>query len=268
MDAALLDAAPRLKVVATATTGLDHVDLEAAKARGIEILSLRGENGFLRGVVATAEHTWALLLALLRRLPAAAAAVRRGEWDRNAFRGRELEGQSLGIVGLGRIGERVARYSQAFGMDVRAYDRYREIWPADVRRMPTLEALVESSDVLTLHIPSNEDTRGMIGGRQLSKLPAGAVLVNTSRGGVLDGAAVVDLIRSGRLAGAAVDMVEGETGPGGIATDPLVVAARELEQIVVTPHIGGATAESMEKTEVFMARKLVVFLAAQPRPAL
>ena len=125
VDTALLDAAPRLKVVATATTGLDHIDLKACKERGVEVLSLRGENEFLRSVVATAEHTWALLLALIRRIPAASAAVARGEWDRDAFRGRELEGKRLGILGLGRIGERVARYGQAFGMEVRGYDRYR-----------------------------------------------------------------------------------------------------------------------------------------------
>lgn len=260
VDAQLLDAAPRLRVVATATTGLDHVDLKAAKVRGVEVLSLRGENEFLRTVVATAEHTWALLLALLRSIPAAAAAVRRGEWDRDAFRGRELDGKRLGIVGLGRIGERVARYGQAFGMEVRAYDRYRETWPADVIRMPTLETLLETSDVLTVHVPSNEDTRGLIGRRQLSRLPNGAIVVNTARGAVVDGAAVADFIKSGRLAGAAVDVVEGETGPGGLAADPLVLAARETDHVLITPHIGGATAESMEKTEIFMAGKLAEYL--------
>jgi D-3-phosphoglycerate dehydrogenase len=260
VDAALLDAGPRLRVVATPTTGLDHVDLKAAKLRGVEVLSLRGENEFLRGVVATAEHTFAILLALLRRIPSASASVHRGEWDRDAFRGRELDGKRLGIVGLGRIGERVARYGQAFGMEVRAYDRYREGWPDDVIRMPTLETLLETSDVLTIHVPSNEDTRGLIGRRQLSRLPAGAIIVNTARGAVVDGAAVADFIKSGRIAGAAVDVVEGETAAGGLAADPLLVASRESDQILVTPHIGGATAESMEKTEIFMAAKLAEFL--------
>ena len=260
VDAALLDAGPRLRVVATATTGLDHVDLKAAKLRGVEVLSLRGENEFLRGVVATAEHTFAILLALLRRIPAASASVQRGEWDRDAFRGRELDGKRLGIVGLGRIGERVARYGQAFGMEVRAYDRYREGWPGDVIRMPTLETLLETSDVLTVHVPSNEDTKGLIGRRQLSRLPAGAIVVNTARGAVMDGSAVADFIKSGRIAGAAVDVLEGETGAGGIAADPLMLAARESDQILVTPHIAGATAESMEKTEIFMAAKLAEYL--------
>jgi D-3-phosphoglycerate dehydrogenase len=260
VDAELLEAAPKLRVVATATTGLDHVDLKAARARGVEVLSLRGENEFLRTVVATSEHTFALLLSLLRRIPAAAAAVQRGEWDRDAFRGRELDGKRLGIVGLGRIGERVARYAQAFGMEVRAYDRYRETWPPDIIRMPTLETLLETSDILTVHVPSNEDTRGLISRRQLSRLPAGAVVVNTARGAVVDGSAVADFIKSGRIAGAAVDVVVGETGPGGLAADPLVIMAKESDRILITPHIGGATAESMEKTEIFMAGKLADFL--------
>ena len=190
VDAPLLEAGPQLRVVATATTGLDHIDLEAAEHRGVEVLSLRGESEFLRGIVATAEHTWAILLALLRRIPLASAATKKGEWDRDAFRGRELDGKRLGIVGLGRIGERVARYAQAFGMEVCAYDLYREIWPSEITRMPTLDALLESSDVLAIHVPSNEETRGMIGRRELSLLPAGSVLVNTARGGVLDGAAL------------------------------------------------------------------------------
>ena len=244
------------------------MDLEAARERGVEILSLRGEHEFLRGVGATAEHTWALLLGLLRCLPAASAAAKRGDWDRDAFRGRELEGKRLGVLGLGRIGERVACFGQAFGMEVRAYDRYRIDWPAEVIRMPTLETLLETSDVLTLHVPLSEDTRALIGRRQLSRLPAGAVLVNTARGAVLEGVPVVEFIRSGRLAGAAVDVVEGETTAEGVGADPLVLAARELEQILVTPHVGGATAESMAKTEVFMAKKLAAFLAGQPRTAL
>ena len=260
VDASLLAAGPQLRVVATATTGLDHIDLEAAKDNGVEVLSLRGESDFLRGVVATAEHTWALLLALLRRIPLASAAVKKGRWDRDAFRGQELDGKRLGIVGLGRIGEQVARYGQAFGMEVCAYDSYREVWPSDLTRMSTLEALLESSDVLAIHVPSNEDTRGMFGRRELSLLPTGAVIVNTARGAVLDGAAVVDSVTSGRLAGAAVDVVEGETSADGVGSDPLVLAARATDRILVTPHIGGATFESMEKTEIFMAGKLATFL--------
>ncbi len=261
VDREVLEAGTRLKAVVTATTGLDHVDLKVARERGVEVLSLRGEHEFLRTVSATAEHTWALLLALLRHIPGAHAAAVAGDWDRDRFRGRELEGKRLGIVGLGRIGAKVARYGRAFSMEVRAYDRYREEWPADVSWAASLDALLETADVLTLHVPLNEDTRGMIGAAELARLPRGAVLVNTSRGGVVRGGDLVQALRSGRLSGAAVDVVEGETAPGGPGEDPLVRYAAEATNLLVTPHIAGATAESMEKTEIFMAGKLAEFLA-------
>src|SRR5204862_7459077 len=121
VDAEVLEAGNDLKVVATPTTGLDHVDLDAAKDRGIAVISLRGERAFLERVPATAEHTWALLLSLVRRVPWAAASVVAGEWDRDRFRGRELRGKRLGIVGVGRVGSQVARFAHAFGMTVSAY---------------------------------------------------------------------------------------------------------------------------------------------------
>lgn len=263
VDREVLAAGTRLRAVATATTGLDHVDLAAARERGVEVLSLRGEHEFLRSVSATAEHTWALLLALLRHIPAAHHAASRGEWDRDRFRGRELEGKRLGVLGLGRIGAKVADYGRAFGMEVRAYDRYLEAWPDGVGCAESLDALLAWSDVLTVHVPLNEDTRGMLGARQLARMPKGSWLVNTSRGAVVSGQDLVDALRAGHLAGAAVDVVEGETEPGGPAQDPLVRYAREHDALLVTPHVGGATAESMEKTEVFMARKLAGFLARQ-----
>ena len=266
VDREVLEAGTRLRAVATATTGLDHVDLKAAKERGVEVLSLRGEHEFLRSVSATAEHTWALLLALVRRIPEAHDAASIGVWDRDRFRGHELEGKRLGILGLGRIGTKVAGYGRAFGMEVRAYDRYLEAWPDGVGRAAGLDALLASSDVLSVHVPLNEDTRGMIGAAQMARMPRGSWLVNTSRGAIVRGDDLVDALRSGHLAGAAVDVVEGETAPGGPAEDPVVRFAREHETLLVTPHIGGATAESMEKTEVFMARKLADFLARDGSP--
>lgn len=263
VDAALLDAAPRLRAVVSPTTGLDHVDLDALEARGVAVLSLRGETDFLRGVTATAEHTWALLLALSRRLPAAAAAARAGEWDRDRFRGHELARKVLGIVGLGRLGSMVARYGAAFGMRVLAFDPYLEPWPERVERAPSLDALLRACDVVSLHVPLNDETRGMVNASALAVLNPGAVLVNTSRGGVVDEAALVEAVRSGRLAGAALDVVAGETAPGGPAASPAVRFAATDDRILLTPHIGGATLESMENTEIFMAEKLARWLRGE-----
>lgn len=263
VDAAVLDAAPSLRAVVSPTTGLDHLDLGELDRRGVAVLSLRGEADFLRTVTATAEHTWGLLLGLVRRLPAASASARQGVWDRDRFRGRELKGKVLGLVGLGRLGSMVARYGVAFGMRVVAFDPYREAWPGDVDRAPTLEALLAQADVVSLHVPLDDETRGMLGADALRLMKPEAVLVNTSRGGVVDEEALVEAVRSGRVAGAALDVVEGEGRPGGPAGSPAVRFAGEDDRILVTPHIGGATLESMENTEIFMAEKLARWLGGE-----
>jgi len=134
VDRPVIDAGQRLQAIVTATTGLDHIDTSYAHARNIAVLSLSGETEFLRSIHATAEHTWALLLALLRRIPDATAAVRAGRWDRDAYRGYELFGRRLGILGLGRIGKEVARYGIAFGMQVAAFSPNCEAWPDGVER--------------------------------------------------------------------------------------------------------------------------------------
>ncbi len=259
IDCEVLQAAPRLRVIVSATTGLDHIDLDCAARRGVTVLSLRGEYEFLRSIPATAEHTWALLLALVRRIPAAFASVLQGEWDRDRFKGHDLAGQRLGILGLGRIGEKIARYGQVFGMEVYAYDPYRQDWPAAVRRLSTQEELLSRSDVLTIHVPLNEETVHLVDAAALSALRRGALLVNTSRGQIVDEAALLEALRSGHLGGAALDVLADERG-GALAASPLLAYAREHDNLLLTPHIGGATYESMAATEVFMAEKLRRFL--------
>jgi len=249
-----------LKAIVTATTGLDHIDVEHAQLHGIAVLSLQGEDQFLRDVSATAEHTWALLLGLHRWIVPAFMAVRRSEWNRDAFRGHELKGKRLGIVGLGRIGKKVARYGQAFEMDVAAHDPFTDEWLPNVAWKSTLPDLLETSDVLTLHIPLNSGTKGIIGARELTMLPQGSVLINTSRGELVDELELVETLESNHLAGAALDVIRGERDGEGLAESPLLAYARTHDNLLITPHIGGATHESMAKTEVFMVQKLKRFL--------
>jgi D-3-phosphoglycerate dehydrogenase len=249
--------------VVSATTGLDHVDEQAARERGVAVLSLRGEAVFLRGVSATAEHAFALLLALERRIVPASRSVAAGRWERDPFRGRELRGRRLGIVGLGRLGRQVARFGLAFGMRVGATDPYAREWLEGVERHATLDALLPESDVLTLHVPLGDETRGLIGRRELARLPQGAALVNTSRGEVLDEAALVEALESGRLAGAALDVVQHERNDAQRRGSELFAYAAQHDNLLVTPHIGGATHESMARTELFMARKLAAFLRSR-----
>ena len=260
IDRALLDRAQRLRAVVSATTGLDHIDLEAASERGITVLSLKGETEFLRTVHATAEHTWALLLALVRQIIPAAMSVRDGEWERDRFRGRELAGSRLGILGLGRIGSRVADYALAFGMRVTAYDPYLEEWPSSVRRAESLRALLTEADVLSIHVPLNDDTTKLLDAERLAMLPAGAVVVNTSRGEIIDEVALVAALEQGRIAGAALDTVWNERESEERNATRMMAIARSADYLLITPHIGGATRESMAKTELFMARKLARFL--------
>jgi D-3-phosphoglycerate dehydrogenase len=259
VDEELLAAAPRLRFVASATTGLDHVDLGAAARRGVAVLSLRGESDFLDQVPATAEFTWALLLALLRRLPWAAADAARGNWRRELFRGRELSGRKLGLVGLGRVGRQVAGFGLAFGMEVAAYDPAPARLVAGVELCQSLEALLARSEILCLHAPLDDSTRGLIGERELGLLPSGAYLVNTARGGLVDEEALVAALESGRLAGAALDVIDHERDEEARRAGPIFRFLREAGddgRLLLTPHLGGATFDSMARTEIFIADKL------------
>lgn len=259
----VLEAADRLQVIVTATTGLDHIDLKAAAEQGVTILSLQGETEFLRTISATAEHTWALLLALIRRVPWAFKSVCQGEWDRDRFRGWELAGRQLGILGLGRIGEKVARYGLAFGMKVGAYDPYRREWVKGIKRFKTIDSLLRWSEVLSVHLPLTDETRGLLNKERLALLPQGAIIVNTSRGAVIDEEALVTLLETKHLSGAAVDVVIDEQIPEQRMRSPLLCYAKEHDNLLITPHLGGATWESMRRTEVYMAKKLQQFLKSK-----
>ena len=259
VDEQVFDAAPHLRAVVSATTGLDHIDLAAAERHGVQVLSLRGEVEFLRSIPATAELTWGLLLALTRNIPAAFSSVLAGEWQRDRFKGHDLAGRRLGILGLGRIGCIVARYGLAFGMRVIAYDPHPLAWVEGVERAVRMEDLLDAAEVLSIHVPLNPDTVGLVGAEQLNRLPAGALLINTSRGDVVDEQALLAALQSGRLAGAALDVLSNERGAER-GTSALVNYARSHANLLLTPHIGGTTYESMAATEIFMAHKLVGYL--------
>jgi D-3-phosphoglycerate dehydrogenase len=263
VDEPVLAAAPHLRWVVTPTTGLDHIDLAACRRRGIEVISLRGETEFLTSIRSTAEHTWALLLALVRRLPAAVADVRGGHWRREPFLAGELDGKTLGIIGYGRLGKIVARYGTAFFMRALANDTNRSAFddlPDGVH--PTdLDTLLAESDVVSLHIPLTAENEGFITRTRLARMKQGAIFVNTSRGELVDEAALLDALRSGRLAGAALDVLAGdsrwdEAGPP--ADHPLVAYAREAHNLLITPHMGGYGESAIHRTRAHVVAKLRV----------
>jgi D-3-phosphoglycerate dehydrogenase len=266
VDADLLDAASRLRFIVTPTTGLDHVDLEAAAAAGVDVISLRQCRAAIRDVSATAELTWGLLLALIRSIPAAATHVANGGWDRDRFWGSQLRSKQLGIIGHGRIGSLVAAYGAAFGMEVVAYD----IVASHVRspaRPTALDALMRTSDVVSVHVTADPANRRLVSRKLIAMMKASAVLLNTSRGWVVDSSAAAEALRAGKLAGVAVDVVDGEEH-GDARDDPLVACARDGANVLVTPHVGGATMESIAVAERAVVAELRrVILRSGVRPA-
>lgn len=268
IDAELLAAARRLKVIGTNVTGLDHIDLAAAAAHGVTVISLKGETAFLRDIHATAELGWGLFLALLRRLPAAVADVRAGRWARDDFMGEEAAGRRLGILGCGRIGEKTLRYGRAFSMPVHVYDPDPKKADAAAAAGATVHAdmagLLRASDALFIHVPLDPTTRGLIGAAELALPPPGALLVNTSRGAVLDEAALLAALQSGRLAGAALDVLTGEGEADFLARHPLRAWAETHDNLLITPHIGGVARQSWAKTELFVATRVRDRLLGRP----
>jgi D-3-phosphoglycerate dehydrogenase len=260
IDREVIDTGARLKAIVTATTGLDHVDVAYAEQHNVKVLSLRGETEFLRTIPATAEHTWGLLLALIRHTPWAFQAVLNGQWDRDAFRGQDLCGKRLGIAGLGRIGQKVAGYGLAFGMQVLAYDPYPLVKLPGVSMCATLPDLLRQSDVLSLHVPLNPETKGLIRAQELAMLPSGAVVINTARDAIMDEEALLAALQSGKLAGAALDVIADERLRQSSNREALIAYARTHNNLLITPHIGGATEDSMAATELFMAKKLKCYL--------
>jgi D-3-phosphoglycerate dehydrogenase len=261
IDGPVMDAAPHLKIIVTNTTGLDHVDLEAAARRNIRIVSLRGETAFLSTVTATAELTLALLLALVRRLPAAAAHARGGGWDRYPFKGMDLAGKTAGVVGFGRLGRIVGRLLVAFGMRVLATGKDTDAWkPEPGVSCEPLERLLPSADVVTLHVDLNPGTRRMFADREFRMMKPGAWFVNTARGELVDERSLLAALESGHLAGAALDVVTDSYRAAW--SSPLQVYAATHDNLIVTPHIGGFTVESLEKTEIFLAERLLAQLAS------
>jgi len=246
---------PRCRFVVTATTGVDHLDIEALGRAGVRVLSLRGEKEFLETINVTAEFTLAMILALVRRLPSAVdSVVKQGRWDRNAFRGVELYGKTAGIVGLGRLGRKVAVYLQALGMRIIAFDPYSQPTGSIIRMAASLDELLQEADVVTVHVPLNDETRGMFDAGRFRAMKAGAFFVNTSRGAVVDEAAFLESLSQGHLAGAALDVLCGEPLIDG--NHPLVQYAARNENLIITPHIGGAVEGVMERCEEHMAELL------------
>jgi D-3-phosphoglycerate dehydrogenase / 2-oxoglutarate reductase len=245
----LIERADRLKVIGRAGVGVDNVDVEAATRRGIVVANAPEST-----VVSAAEHAIGLLVALVRNIPQAHAALKEGRWERSAHGGIELEGKTLGVLGFGRIGQQVARRAIGLGMRVVAYDpfvsrdRFREL---GAEKAETAEDVLDVAEFLTLHLPLTPETQGFFDTKAIARLPDGARIVNAARGELIDEGALVDALRSGKLAGAALDVFSDEPYTG-----PLL----ELDNVVVTPHLAASTEEAQDRAGMIVAEQVAAAL--------
>ncbi len=242
----LLGRAPLLRVVGRAGIGVDNIDVSAATRHGIAVINAPGAN-----TVSTAEHAFALLLALVRKIPWAQESLRSGEWERKQFAGTELRGKVMGLVGLGRIGAHVSGIARAFGMKVMAYDPFLSAEQAKQLRvrLGQLNDVLARADVVSLHAPLNDETRHLINRERLALMKPTTVLINAARGGLIDDQALVDAVENGRLAGAALDVYD----PEPLASDsPLRSSAR----IILTPHLAASTQEAQVRVAVEISESI------------
>lgn len=264
VDRAKIDGAPRLKVIASNTTGHPHIDVIHAGSKGIRVACLKYAQRFLSTITPTAELTWGLIILLTRNLLAANRSVLHGKWDRRPFGAPAmLSSLDLGIVGLGRLGGMVARYGKAFGMRVRYYDPYVESADPDIIRVESLTELVAQSDIITIHVPHEPETEGMFDEEIFAACKPGSYLINTARGELIDWQAFLASLESGRLAGAAIDVFEGEFVPGfadRFPDHPVLEYARSHDNLFITPHIGGSTIDAWRKTEGHTIDMVLQFL--------
>jgi D-3-phosphoglycerate dehydrogenase len=244
----------KCKFILCAATGLDHIDTKACNDFGIKVISLKNEAEFLKEVRATAEHTMGLMLALIRKTKLAFNHVESGMWDRTLFKGTELYKKKLGILGLGRLGEIVANYGSAFGMDVYYYDIVSKQTNNDFICCKSPEDLCSKVDILSIHLPYDHGTHFIISKQLLNKMRKSSFLINTSRGGLINENDILEKLKANEIAGYATDVLYGEPD---IEKNPLVEYASKNENVIITPHIAGFTYESIEKTEYFISQKLV-----------
>jgi len=245
------------KLIATPTTGLDHIDLKAAEAAGTHVLSLRGEIDFLRSITSTAEHAWGLLIACNRQIPALIDRTRNGHWARGDFELNQLSDKTLGIIGLGRLGLMVADYGQSFRMNVLAYDPYvtAKDFPITVEKV-NLDKLLSESDHIILTASYTAGDPIILDRKEILSIKRAATFINVSRGELVDELALVEAIDLGVLRAVGVDVLPGDSkwAENEQVDSPLIQKSRETDLVLVTPHVGGYAKEAIIQTRRFIVQ--------------
>lgn len=252
ITAELMDQAPSLRVIGRAGVGVDNIDVKAATQRGIVVMNAPDGN-----TITTAEHTIALLVSMARNVPQAHAKLQSGEWDKKSFVGVELNGKTLGVIGLGRIGKHVAAIARGFGMNIVAFDPFTSAEHAKELGLATagLDEVLDRADFLTIHTPVTDETRGIIGRDAFAKMKQGVRVVNCARGGLVDETALLEAIENGTVAAAALDVFSTEPLP---ADSPLLGNPK----IITTPHLGASTTEAQEGVALTVAEQMRDYLVS------
>lgn len=263
IDDSWIDEMSNLKVVATATTGLNHIDVNLLDRKGVKLISLRGQKSFLRKIPSTAEEALGLILALARNIPWAFNDVRDGRWNRDKWRGHQLAHKTLGILGFGRLGTMMARYGRALGMKVIACDPC--VSQQAMKRKGVLkveqENLFKNSDYVSMHVLLTDDTYDLVKEKHLRVMKPSAYLINNARAELIENGALLKALKNKWLAGAAIDVMWDERGDGShLKTDPLADYAKKNNNLIIVPHIGGATFEAMSITQEFLANLVKKYL--------
>jgi len=253
---AMVASAANLKIISCATTGSDHIERAELDRRGIPVRTLMEDKQLLLNLTPAAELSWALLMACARMLPAAVDHVKAGGWDREQFPGIMLNGKRIGIIGCGRIGTWMSRYAQAFGMDIVGYDPLVAEFPAQISPV-SLEELARTSDFITIHVPLTDDTKGLFSESCFAQVKAGAILINTSRGAVIDESALLRALESKRLKAAGLDVLTDEPE---IEKSPLTRYAKTHQNLILTPHCGGFSHDAVKIVCRRAAEKIVEHL--------
>ena len=249
----MVAASPKLQIVSCATTGSDHIARGALEARGAPVRTLREDGELLRNITPAAELSFALLLACARKLVPAVAHTQKGSWVREEFPGLMLNGRTLGLIGCGRIGQWMARYGTAFGMRCIGHDPHVSPWPDSIEQMP-LADLVQQADAISVHVHLSDETRGLLSAELLQTVKPGCIVINTSRGGIVDEAGLLAGLESGRVGAAGLDVLEGEPN---VVEHPLVSYARMHENLLITPHCGGFSPDAVRVVCRRAAEKIV-----------
>jgi D-3-phosphoglycerate dehydrogenase / 2-oxoglutarate reductase len=257
VDKALLDKAPRLRAIVTATTGTDHLDKAEMARRGIALICIAKDFGLLKTFSATAECAWMLLLNCARNFRQANAGVQAGKWEQKPNMGRQLKGLTLGVLGVGRLGTMTVEFGKAFGMRVLGCDRTGFDIPG-VERVD-FETLLRESDALLIHIHMTSDNKHLFNAAVFAKMKPGCILVNTSRGDLIDEQALLAALESGRLGGFGADVLHDEWRED-MSKQPVIAYAQTHGNVVITPHIGGTTGYTIKAAREFVARKVVHYL--------